>query len=752
MTSPAQPNSPNDGFLATFFGTGNLLDSEQRARLGTLVERLRENPPRYSILPRVTTDVPSRRLWYGIAFNDSQLRRLREDLVSSLGLSLSSFSGIPSAPAAGDAIEAAIDSVTGGRWFKLKVDEADATRSSLRRDAIRRLRAMWETELSRATEAPRPTSRLLHDFQMAVQGGSIDRAQRCIDELQRRHLLDAVNLLWLRIRMLDGIGLHQQLLSLRELPDALRMRRPIAVTESILSAVYERELAPYELAKDPAGAVAAFRSVVRPVYGTLIDGLAIPHRASSVLLAALDLTIRPSPQRDQIDRIRVAASIAGPRAVFVEALLNLIAISPPPKASIAISDIRAALQAGDFGEAFRLAPTLADPEERLEVLVQCAEEGDDLAVQAALHECLASLSDAARTRALSRRRIQRLVTTTPLGTPQAVLEHAAPLGPASNWSEWLERLYSAGADSAPLDQARRGAVQWTMGALMEKPGQPDQIVAQLQTIPSSAAQFVDEAVPYLLETVLTDPAFPRRECEGLYLQLADRLNGTCRGGLDDLHSLLALIRGVLERGPSRYADLCTIVELQVEQHGAPRTLSWVLDALEAFVLFPCPDASSREGIRQAVVRCFHRHISRATRSHWTLLSRLLQDLKHPEDFEAFQPSVAATTAAKDPLESLRGRTIAVYTLDEGQGRRIAEGLIERIPQIQVRLNHDFVATTQLTQLSRNADVFVMITRCATHAATIHIEATRPKDKLTVLPEGRGASSVLAALEAAMPNG
>lgn len=748
MSTAARTISPNDAFLDAFFGAGNLLDPEQRSRLGSLVERLREFPPRYSILPRVTPEVPSRRVWYGLAFNDRQLRRLREDLNSAIGQSFSSFSGIPAVPVAGDHIEAAIDAVTGGRWFKLRVDDADVQRSTLRREAVRRLRAMWETDRARASDAPRSAARLLHDFQMAVQGGSLDRAQSCIDELHQRHLLDAVNLLWLRIRMLDGLGLHQQLLSLRELPDAIRIRRPVAVTESILSAVYERNLASYELANDPTGAVEAFRTIVRPAYGGLIDGLAVARRPSSVMLAALDLVIRPDPQGDQLERIRAAASNAGPRANFVTTLLNLTRVSPSVE-STTNAQVRAALQAGDYREAFRLSPLLADAEERLDVLVQCAEESDDMSIQAALHECVKLLSESARARALARRRIQRLLRS---GTGESLPASSGTpetLSPASDWSEWLERLASRGEEAAPIDQARRGAVQWTIAGVMERPGQPNRIVDQLCSIPESSAHRLDEAIPYLLESVLTDPEFPRRELEPLYFQLADRLNATCRGGLDDLLSLLALVRGILERGPSRYGDLCTILELQIEQNGAPRTLSWVLDSLEALVQYPSPEPTARDSVREAVVRCFHRHAPRATRSHWTLLARLLRDLQHPEELLGFQGAFSATTEAKDPLESLHGRVIAVYTLDEGQGRRIADGLIERIPNVQVRLNHDVVATNQLTHLSRNADVFVMVTRCATHAATTYIEATRPKDKLTVLPEGRGASSVLAALEAAM---
>ncbi len=51
----------------------------------------------------------------------------------------------------------------------------------------------------------------------------------------------------------------------------------------------------------------------------------------------------------------------------------------------------------------------------------------------------------------------------------------------------------------------------------------------------------------------------------------------------------------------------------------------------------------------------------------------------------------------------------------------------------------------MREAARNADLFVIVTGAAKHAATTFIETNRPKELPTVYPKGQGSSSILTAI-------
>ena len=90
-------------------------------------------------------------------------------------------------------------------------------------------------------------------------------------------------------------------------------------------------------------------------------------------------------------------------------------------------------------------------------------------------------------------------------------------------------------------------------------------------------------------------------------------------------------------------------------------------------------------------------------------------------------------------------SIALYTLTERAARQVMNVLETAAPGVRVTLCHDLVATPRLKQLARQADLFVVATGSAKHAATICIDANRPPEKPTLRPTGRGAASMLTAI-------
>jgi hypothetical protein len=100
------------------------------------------------------------------------------------------------------------------------------------------------------------------------------------------------------------------------------------------------------------------------------------------------------------------------------------------------------------------------------------------------------------------------------------------------------------------------------------------------------------------------------------------------------------------------------------------------------------------------------------------------------------------------LGSLQKKVVAIYSLTETAARRAGDFITSSAPGTTVELSADRVGTAALRHLARNADIFVVVTGSAKHAATEFIDANRPKNdasRVTLRPKGRGAASILRAL-------
>ena len=115
----------------------------------------------------------------------------------------------------------------------------------------------------------------------------------------------------------------------------------------------------------------------------------------------------------------------------------------------------------------------------------------------------------------------------------------------------------------------------------------------------------------------------------------------------------------------------------------------------------------------------------------------------PADFRA----VTLNGAGKDPAADFRyleDKMVVLYSLTESAVTRASQILKRLVPLIDVRTNSEHDGSTQLGQLSANADIFVVVTAAAKHAATICI-ADHRRDRPTVLVNSRGSSAILRAL-------
>lgn len=110
--------------------------------------------------------------------------------------------------------------------------------------------------------------------------------------------------------------------------------------------------------------------------------------------------------------------------------------------------------------------------------------------------------------------------------------------------------------------------------------------------------------------------------------------------------------------------------------------------------------------------------------------------------------VEAGTAPQDlPIwDRLRDKSVALYSLQESALRHAATALRELAPGIAVACFHDKVGgSPSLRTAAATADLFVIATSVAKHAATGFIEMNR-RHKPVLYARGGGAASLLAALK------
>jgi hypothetical protein len=100
-------------------------------------------------------------------------------------------------------------------------------------------------------------------------------------------------------------------------------------------------------------------------------------------------------------------------------------------------------------------------------------------------------------------------------------------------------------------------------------------------------------------------------------------------------------------------------------------------------------------------------------------------------------------------DALRGRTVAIYTLTESAAARARDFLLRNFDEVSVLLSSDHVATHRLASMAHSADLFVIATRSAKHAATTFIEAQRPPSRPPAYASGKGSVSLVRAVLATL---
>jgi len=727
------------GFLARFFASPNRLRAESKPELAHWIERVEREDPLPSVLPCWRADGTID--WYGLAFNERQFRALGESLTAFVGPSYSTFRGGIARLDKSDPIDSSVSEFTSGRAYKFRGSDAKAIWA-----ALERMRQGWERMGSRERAAPAPVGRALRDFHMAIRAGLESEAESSLLLLRDEYHLDGLNLLYLKFELLASFARWDRLLELPELPDILQLRRPAAVTESILQAVYHRYLVHFEDPIDLHGAAKAFSDDVVPRFLPLLSsrsGMSSAETAKLFMLRAVSLSPPDLLLRDELLR---NSDIEEKDRGILRLLASLAKDEAPDAAEGAVlSRAVEAAERSDFDRAFSLAKMLPDSIPKAKLLCECAFELGTLASRTEAIAAVRALEEHEREAFLSRRVSQTLLAglNAPDDETDAGYIESLPI----DWCSWLEHLDRYEGKRGTREIARRGATEWSVSQFLESPRSVSRLTELLRRARTQEAErALRDSLPHLLRFFQRDLNWPNPELRQVYRLLLDILVFSTDGGLSDLTVLNELVEAQLVLGPgdsNAYRELVDYVIHLWSEYASPVLLDWGLDVLELFCGYPRPLAEPLKELLQAIVGRCHGFIRRVEADQLELLRTFALEVGEDSLAEISGTSREdATKPHENIFTDLAGKLIVLYTLNESAARQVRDILEARTSTARFALSHDTKGSSRLRQLARNADLFVMAVSSSTHAATNFITDNRPSDLPLLRPQGKGSASML----------
>jgi hypothetical protein len=214
-----------------------------------------------------------------------------------------------------------------------------------------------------------------------------------------------------------------------------------------------------------------------------------------------------------------------------------------------------------------------------------------------------------------------------------------------------------------------------------------------------------------------------------------------RFGPGDLITVQALTEIYLRSAPgsAAYAELLDMVHGSCGQWVSPENAVVAMDFADRLVLAAAPDRTARTQLAVALLEPLNRYRERLDPQAFAFARQLAGELEIPFDWEVAEQPTEMAAGEAEPLTA----SILLYSLDQAVLQRTATQLQGNAPHLRVSLSDDKVGSDSLRQKARHADVVVLATRCATHAATGFI-TQNTRDAVISYADGSGSASLLRA--------
>ena len=683
--------------------------------------------------------------WYALAPDAEHLRALSAQLLAFIGPSYSSFAGRSRKLDLDDATERSVADIS-RHIVVLPVPEPRTTYGSKIEERIGWLRDLRASRPPSPGADERPVAELVRDLEESLRLGDVDAAEWLVSHLEQQASLDPRNLSFLNVLVLELAERWDEILDSPRLDSVLANRRPARVTCAVLRAVQARHIDSFVMSDDPKGALARFQSVVWPRYSQLFSS-----RVGLTGEAVRSLFMLKACSASQADVVEELLAEADEDELWLQALAEAAVIGEVEvEEADALSDAWHWYRQGDLDRAWGLVLKETVGLERTELVVLCARDSRSIAwAHTALEEFerLAATmgGDFAPPPRLARARDDLLRELSPM-----VEEPPDPVAHVSGWVSWADALTQPVRWPGAISIAEAGAAEWDAADLIRTDTVAECFAVALESVSVENLSILQQSVSHVLrslESLPSDLPGVGRVFETLTtLVLIDDAPGqTFFLTLSDV--VQRLLEGRVET--DAYARLLSDIRAVVEQHGSATQFTALLELLDALVVSRCPDASARVAVFSAI-------LDRATRDQRHLqpfqisvLQGLAGDLgeRIPDELvERVQANRDADDEGEfDPWSVYGGHTIALYSLNESALRHASAEIGRLVDNVDVRTYSDHGGSDALRDAARNADVFVVATRAAKHAATEFISRHLPAGSRPLFAAGKGSASLLGAL-------
>ncbi|MFC4034623.1 protein DpdD [Streptomyces polygonati] len=308
--------------------------------------------------------------------------------------------------------------------------------------------------------------------------------------------------------------------------------------------------------------------------------------------------------------------------------------------------------------------------------------------------------------------------------------------PATEIGSW-PALFSALAQGSP---AAKQALEDRTWSLWPSPAESDQALAQfLDGVGNAAAGELWRGVGSFLDAVGYDQ--PAAECAHAFIRNAVAFDRYSPG---DLAVVQALMEIALRAAPAAgtYAEILEDVGAECSRWVGPERASAVLDFVDRLFLAACPDTAARSRLVSVLLHPLWVHRLRLGDADIAFARRLSQELGIGFDWATSTDTREEASFSTDA--EIPQLTVLLYSLDEAVLVRCQEEVKKLAPAVKVTTAYDHVATPQLRNKARHADVVVLATRCAKHAATGFITEHAKAGAQLAYADGSGSASMLRA--------
>lgn len=652
--------------------------------------------------------------WYGLAPSEREARLLREELRCWLGPPISGRAlDVRGSP---DPVDQAAHALV-PNGAALRVDVVGGWQAEARIN-VASLTDVWSLAPDRGVDQPRPVGRVLRQFYEGVLAADRFVAEAALDEIKSRALLNATNIRFLRVELLSSLGQAQDLRDDPLLRGISLLARPPAVTERLAAAADALFVEPVLRANLSTANWAQVGEAIEETWPALVT-----HRGQVTNWA----TARCLVLRELV--------VSEPRLPLLTELAELfpddpvlLAVTPTggvaPAPSGPSESALALYHKGDYWAALRAAESQVSGRSTASVALAAAVNIGDSAAAVRGLTLVNAMPDEDRA--------QLLASVVERAFYEQLLGRTSAARVPDSWLDWLRGEW---ADRPDLLAAWAG--QWRRTPEAVEHDADVLAVELLDALNDGRRARVRNGLPVFIDWLVEDGLPPSG------VSLATTIFNillSSEPGRTERQVSLTLLEEVLHVGctSQEYAELIDAVSHQLPMLGA-RDAAWLAQCMDVFLAFSTPDPARRSALLSDAAGNATAWIDRLEPSDSALLHYVFADAGISF---ATTPTSATAQAERAPQHV---RLVGIYSLLEGAARVASNRIRALFPNVEVHTSSGHVNSDSLTALVRSADVMLVQTSHAKHAATQAIDAASADPTRVVLVHGRGATALVRAL-------